>query len=205
MRFAGGTSIEADAIPEGTVIETNPPIGSKVSADTTITVKVSKGSESVTVPNLVGMTKDAAAAKLAGLGLNGSATSNYSDTVPEGQVISQNPYYGTKVEAGSTVTYVVSKGMQNVTVPSINGSTEADAKAALKAAGLSGAALGYVNDSQPAGTVIKQNPAAGQEIAPGSSVNYYLSLGPKEPDQGGDDSGDGGSTDTDTDTNKTDE
>ena len=167
------------SVPEGTVIETNPPIGSKASSDTTITVKVSKGSESVSVPNLVGLTKDAAAAKLADLGLKGNATSTYSDSVPEGQVISQNPYYGTKVESGSSVSYVVSKGQQNVTVPSINGSTEANALAALKAAGLKGTAMGYTKSDQPAGTVINQKPAAGKEIAPGGSVSYYLSLGPE--------------------------
>ena len=133
----------------------------------------------MSVPNLVGLTKDAAAAKLADAGLEGSATSTYSDSVPEGQVISQNPYYGTKVESGSTVSYVVSKGQENVKVPAIEGSTEANALAALKAAGLRGTAMGYTKSDQPAGTVINQKPAAGKEIAPGGSVSYYLSLGPE--------------------------
>ena len=167
-----------ETAPEGTVIETSPAIGTKVPADQTVIVKVSKGSESVSVPNIVGMTKDAAMNKLGSVGLQGSATSKYSDSVPEGQVISQNPYAGTKLATGSTVSYVVSKGVQNVSVPTINGSSEANALSALKAAGLKGTALGNIKSDEPLGTVIKQKPAGGKEVAPGSTVTYYISLGP---------------------------
>lgn len=167
-------------VEEGKVIDTSPAIGTKASSDTTITVKVSKGTESVRVPNLVGLTKDAAAAKLADLGLEGSATSEYSDSVPEGKVISQSPKSGNRTSTGSTVSYVVSKGEQNIKVPSVDGSTESDARAAIKAAGLKPASLGYTKSDQPKGTVLKQSPSAGKSVSPGTSVSYYISSGPDE-------------------------
>ena len=174
--------------PEGEVMGTDPEIGTKVSADTKVTVIVSKGSESVAVPTLVGLSAEEAESKLANVGLKGSKTVGYSDTVPEGQVMSQNPYAGTKVESGSTVSYVVSKGQQNVSVPGIEGGTEAQAVASLKALGLKGNCLGYMPDSRAQGTVVSQNPAAGQQVSPGSTVTYYLSAGSE--DGSGGDSGD---------------
>ena len=71
-------------------------------------------------------------------------------------------------------------------VPGIDGSTENQAIKALKNAGLRGTCLGYqYDDSTPAGSVIKQKPAAGESVTAGSTVTYYLSNG---PDPGQDDS-----------------
>ncbi len=179
--------------PEGQVMETDPEVGSKVPADTKVTVIVSKGSESVSVPSLVGLSAQEAESKLANVGLKGSQTEGYSDSTPAGQVMSQNPYAGTKVETGSTVSYVVSKGQQNISVPGVEGGTQAAANQALKSVGLKGNCLGYQASSKPLGTVINQNPAAGKEVAPGSTVTFYLSSGPEEePEQGDEAAGAGG-------------
>lgn len=98
--------------------------------------------------------------------------------------MSQNPYAGKKVETGTVVSYVVSKGQEEVVVPGINGSTENQAVKALKNAGLKGTCLGYqYDDSAPAGTIINQKPAAGESVTAGSTVTYYLSNGP-DPNKG---------------------
>ena len=171
-------------VPEGQVFETDPAIGSKATAETKVTVKVSKGTETVTVPSIVGLSEQEAQAKLSSIGLKGSATSSSSPTVPEGQVMSQNPYAGKKVETGTVISYVVSKGQEEVVVPGLNGSTENQAVKALKNAGLKGTCLGYqYDDSAPAGTVINQKPAAGESVTAGSTVTYYLSNGP-DPNKG---------------------
>lgn len=66
---------------------------------------------SVTVPAVVGMTRaEAEDAIVAADLLVGAVTEGYSDTVAAGLVISQNPAAGTAVEAGSTVSMVVSQG-----------------------------------------------------------------------------------------------
>ena len=171
-------------VPEGEVFETDPAIGSKATADTKITVKVSKGTEMVVVPSIVGLTDQEAQAKLSSIGLKGAPTSSNSATVPAGQVISQNPYAGNKVETGTVISYVVSKGQEEVIVPGINDSTENQAIKALKNAGLKGTCLGYkYDDSAPAGTVINQKPEAGESVTAGSTVTYYLSNGP-DPNKG---------------------
>ncbi len=172
-------------VPEGDVIGTTPEIGSKATANTTITVKVSKGTESVAVPTLVGLSQSEAESKLANVGLKGAPTKSNSSTVPEGQVMSQSPYAGTKVETGSTVSYVVSAGQEEVTIPAITGVNESQAVAALKNAGLKGTCLGYKNADEAAGTVTDQKPAAGATASKGSTVTYYISMGPKEDSGGG--------------------
>ena len=166
-------------VPEGQVFETDPAIGTKATAETKVTVKVSKGTEMVTVPSIVGLSDQEAQAKLSSVGLKGAPTSSNSATVPAGQVMSQNPYAGNKVETGTVVSYVVSKGQEEVVVPGLNGSTEVQAVKALKNAGLKGTCLGYrYDDSAPAGTIIDQKPAAGESVTAGSTVTYYLSNGP---------------------------
>jgi beta-lactam-binding protein with PASTA domain len=64
----------------------------------------------VDVPSVVGKTVAQATSLFASAGLSMSQTQQYSDTVQNGVVISQNVASGTKVAQGSTVQIVVSKG-----------------------------------------------------------------------------------------------
>ena len=65
----------------------------------------------VSVPNCVGMTQSAAESAITSAGLTvGTVTEPYSDTVPAGQVMGQNPAAGASVAEGSLVALVVSKG-----------------------------------------------------------------------------------------------
>lgn len=65
----------------------------------------------VAVPNIVGLTDAAARTAITGAGLTvGAVTSANSATVPQGQVISQNPAFPSTVIAGSAVSFVVSLG-----------------------------------------------------------------------------------------------
>lgn len=67
----------------------------------------------VNVPDVVGLTQAAAESAVTGVGLTvGTVTEQYSDTVPAGQVISQNPASGTRVAPGTAVGLVVSLGSQ---------------------------------------------------------------------------------------------
>jgi hypothetical protein len=78
----------------------------------------SKGeTEMVDVPDVVGMSQADAATAIVGAGLSvGSQTQQYSDTVPEGHVISQDPTAGTSVPLGSSVALVISQGAEPDTV-----------------------------------------------------------------------------------------
>lgn len=106
-----------DTAASGTVAEVSPAVGSAQQVGTTVLITVSQGREPVTVPDLVGKTQTeaAAAAKAAKLGFTVGST-EFSDTVPKGTVISQSPAAGAQGYKSDTVTVVVSKG-KNVAAP----------------------------------------------------------------------------------------
>ena len=106
-----------DNVEKDHVISSDPVAGTEVEEGSTVKIIVSNGKEqkSVVVPNLEGMSETDAAAKLTELNLVGAPTYEYSDTVKEGQVISQDPAVNTAVDEQSTVSYVVSKGPEKVT------------------------------------------------------------------------------------------
>ena len=121
----------------------------------------------VTVPNVVNLTQAAAVTAITGAGLSvGTVTQQSNATVPAGSVSSQNPAAGVGVTAGSAVNLVVSTGPVPapgpVAVPNVVNLTQAAATTAITGAGL---VLGTVSQQSsttvPAGSVIRQNPAAG--------------------------------------------
>lgn len=106
-----------DNVEKDHVISSDPVAGTEVEEGSTVKIIISNGKEQkkVVVSNLEGMSEADAAAKLTELNLVGAPTYEYSDTVKEGQVISQDPVVNTEVDEQSTVSYVVSKGQEKVT------------------------------------------------------------------------------------------
>lgn len=105
----------SDTIPEGTVIRQSPEGGQMVAEGTKVTIVVSQGKKSVTVPDLRKKTEAQACQLLEDAGLNpGTVTSEYDDEVPEGQVISQSEVAGKTVYSGTTVSFTVSLGPKEV-------------------------------------------------------------------------------------------
>lgn len=106
-----------DNVEKDHVISSDPVAGTEVEEGSTVKIIISNGKEQkkVVVPNLEGMSEADAATKLTELNLVGAPTYEYSDTVKEGQVISQDPVVDTEVDEQSTVSYVVSKGQEKVT------------------------------------------------------------------------------------------
>jgi serine/threonine-protein kinase len=113
----------------------------------------------------------------------GTASYEYSDTVADGNVISQNPVAGTLAAAGSPVDLIISLGQPEV--PNVVGMTEPNAIADITA--VDNLTVGIVtheyNDIVAADLVISQNPTAGTAVPIGSSVDLVISLGqPAVPD-----------------------
>lgn len=106
-----------DNVEKDHVISSDPVAGTEVEEESTVKIIISNGKKQkkVVVPKLEGMSEADAAAKLTELNLVGAPTYEYSDTVKEGQVISQDPVVNTEVDEQSTVSYVVSKGQEKVT------------------------------------------------------------------------------------------
>lgn len=99
-----------DTVESGYVISTNPERASSIAKNQTITIIISKGKESVKVPNLVGLTEEQAADELVLNGLKGKASYKHSDKVDEGLVITQDYSKGSAVEKGKEIGFTVSLG-----------------------------------------------------------------------------------------------
>jgi uncharacterized repeat protein (TIGR03803 family) len=134
----------------------------------------------VSVPNVVGQTQAAAATAITGAGLIvGTVTTESSNTVASGTVISQSPAGGASVASGSAVNLIVSSGPAGATVPNVVGKTQAAATTAIIGAGLVvGTVTMESSSTVPSGTVISQSPAGGTSVASGSAVNLIVSSGP---------------------------
>jgi serine/threonine-protein kinase len=104
----------------------------------------------------------------------------YSDEHEEGRVVSQTPAPTTKVKEGGTVTVNLSRGSREGTVPNIVSKTYQDAVFFLEKYGYKVGSVSYENANQPEGLVLRQSPTGGEEAAPGSFVNFVVSLGVSE-------------------------
>jgi beta-lactam-binding protein with PASTA domain len=174
------TSASSDTVPSGDVIGQNPAAGSSVVAGSVVDLVVSSGPAPVLVPDVGGQSTANATAAIVTAGLTlGTTTSASSDTVPNGDVIGQNPLAGSSVVAGSVVDLVVSSGPAPVLVPDVGGQSTANATAAIVTAGLTlGTTTSASSDTVPNGDVIGQNPLAGSSVVAGSVVDLVVSSGP---------------------------
>src|SRR6202049_3687665 len=139
------------------------------------------GCAKMTVPNVEGLTQDAATTAITGAKLpGGTVTQQTSNTVATGKVISQDPASRSSVAQGSPVNLVISSGPQMVTVPNVEGLTQDAATTAITAAKLTGGTVTQQTSNTVAtGKVISQDPASGNSVAQGSRVNLVISLGPQ--------------------------
>jgi hypothetical protein len=122
----------------------------------------------------------------------GTVTSQSSETVPAGYVISQSPVPCTACAAsGDAVDLVVSSGPAAIDVPDVTGQAQSSAESTLLAAGLSvGTVTSQSSETAPAGNVISQSPVPCTACAAsGDAVDLVVSSGPAAIDSDGD--GDG--------------
>mgnify|MGYP003451429531 CR=1 FL=1 len=175
-------------VEAGIVIDTDPAAGESVQAGSEITMYVSSGVKQVAVPPLVGLTLGAAAQRIAAKGLEYNSTEEESDR-PAGEVISQSPDAGTKVDPGSTIEMVVSSGQPDtsVTVPSVVGKTQSEAESMLTGLGLVVTVQDQDTTIEPQdGRVIDQSPDSGTSLPAGSQI--VITVGNYTPDTGPTDS-----------------
>ena len=178
----------SDSVAEGDVIGTTPAANSKATKDTEIVMKVSKGAEKKTVPNVVGQQDEDAQNAIKSAGLNvGTVTYDYNDSVPKGQVVSQSVDGGKKVAAGTSVGLVVSNGPkpdERVDVQNFVGRSESDLTSWASGNGLYTSRTGsQTSDTIPKGAIISQSPSSGK-VDKGGTITYVISDGPSQ-NQGG--------------------
>ncbi len=192
----------SDSVEDGHIMDQSPSAGSSVAKGTEIEYVVSRGTELVQAPNVIGSTEEEAKSKLQAEGFGVDVRHDYSDK-DKGTVFKQDPL-NDKVKPGSTVKITVSDGPEENEVPDVVSLSESDAKSQLKAAGFKVSTDSVYSDSTPKGQVIDQSVTGSAE--PNTTVTITVSKGPEPtpeptrpttPDPGTTDPGTTGPDDTD--------
>ncbi len=138
------------------------------------------GEDTVPVPDLTGMTQEAALQALRAEDLVGNLVPETNDEIEAGIVIRTDPAAEEPAEVGSIVTVYVSSGPAEVPVPPVVGQPLETARQMIEAAGLT---EGQVTDRPDAdfqpGVVLEQNPPAGVRVGSGAPINLVVSSGPE--------------------------
>ena len=173
--LAFGESIRkfSETTPEGTVLRSDPPVGTTLRPDAVVDLVVSKGPRPIPIRDFTGEDAERAVAWFEGRDLEVDTSSEHSDTVAEGDVISQSPDDGTAF-AGDSVDLVVSDGPELVEVPGGLVASGVDAaRAELEAEGFE---VEVENDDGYIGLgyVFRVDPPSGTMVPAGSTITLYL-------------------------------
>ncbi|HWM38276.1 MAG TPA: Stk1 family PASTA domain-containing Ser/Thr kinase [Streptomyces sp.] len=163
---------------KNTVCDSDPAKGEEIDRGDTVTVNMSKGPPPVAVPDVEGDSFTEAKQELEGAGFKVDRETQESDETP-GTVLTQDPNGGGKAPKNSTVTLTVAQ-QQTTNVPQVVGKSFDEAKAQLEALGFTVAKTEEDDESKPANTVLKQNPAANAELKEGGQVTLTVAKAPAD-------------------------
>jgi serine/threonine-protein kinase len=169
-------------IEVGRVIRSEPREGVEVPPGTEVTIFVSAGPATTSVPELVGFAVEDAQDALDAAGLEWRVVEVFSAR-PPGTVVRQSPRPGEEATLGTVVTLRVSKGGEPAVVPNVLGADEETASATLEQAGFEVAIRPQESEEEP-GTVLAQDPEPNAELEKGDTVTIFVSSGPGEPETG---------------------
>ena len=146
-----------------------------------VTLKVSRGLEDVTVPDLTGVDAREARLKLKNLDLKMVIEDAKSDVVSSGQVISTSPEKGTAIKAGDTVTVYICSGVPDgeIEIPDFVGMSEKKAFLKILELDLRPGKITYVKNDAEVGTVLKQTLEEGTKVIAKTKIDLEISGGPK--------------------------
>ena len=159
---------------EGTVTAQSPSAGTVVVEGTQVRINVSRGPKPLSVPNVIGLPYDQAAAELKRVGF-GVARVDVDSDLAAGIVTDQDPSGGSESSKGSTVTLSVSRGPVTSAVPDVTTQDVAIAQTTLEAAGFrTRVVLEDTDDPNFDGIVISQDPVGGTQAKPNSLITLFV-------------------------------
>jgi len=137
-----------------------------------IDVVISRGPSPRPVPKVVGLTEEQATTRLTTAGFLVDRAEDFSNDVPRGDVISQDPAKNTDLQPGQTVTITVSLGPREFPMPSVVGMGRDAAVAKLQALGLTVDVA--IVTGHTGSTVVYQKPPTGTIVHPGDLVHIFV-------------------------------
>nr|WP_044089540.1 Stk1 family PASTA domain-containing Ser/Thr kinase [Bifidobacterium reuteri] len=160
----------------GTCTKMSPEAGSKVAKGSKVTVWFSAGPQSIAVPDVKGMTQEAARTKLEDAGFEVSSTVKTEDSadIDKDEVTRTDPAAGTPTPKGSTITIYVSSGM--TAMPNLVGQSK-DAVLSQYNGMFNFVVESESSDTVEAGSITRTDPAAGTSIEQGASITIWVSTG----------------------------
>jgi serine/threonine-protein kinase len=167
----------SDDVEEGRVIRQSPAGGEQAPRQSEVTIVVSTGPEQVTVPSLRGLDQATAEQRIRDAGLEVGSVTFQASEATEGTVIAQDPGATAKVDPGTRVNIVIAQAQSTIEVPDVVGNLASDAQFKLDQAGFN-VVSDTAESDQPVGEVIEQNPSAGTQVAPGTTITITVSNGP---------------------------
>ena len=161
-----------DSVEAGRVIASDPKAGASLKRDSAVNLVLSRGPRPIEVRDWTGRNAERAERALSGKGLEVATSEEFSDSVPEGRVISQTPRSG-QLFKGDTVELVVSKGPELVAIPRVRAMGVGAATARLEELGFeveTEESRGYLG----LGYVYAVSPGEGEQVPKGSTVTLIL-------------------------------
>jgi hypothetical protein len=132
------------------------------------------------VPDVIGMTREAAISAIEAAGYTASATDVYGTTHPANTVFQQHPSGGSRLDPGGRVGMLVQqRGKRMVTVPNLYGLKQADAEQRIRALGLT-VVLSYAPETsvRHAGRTYSQWPLPGKQVPFDGEIQIQITVNP---------------------------
>ncbi|MFJ2822809.1 Stk1 family PASTA domain-containing Ser/Thr kinase [Streptomyces toxytricini] len=163
--------------PKGNVCKQDPAADTRVDEGTVIKLTISAGAPLQSLPDVLNMPFEEAEKALRDKKFQVEKKLQDSERTP-GTVLEQSPKPGAQAQQGSTVTLTVAKEPAKTAMPDIMGKTREEAIKLLNAAKLK---LGSTTEVDSPGatpkTIVQQQYPAGEQLAPGTTVNVQISKG----------------------------
>ena len=158
------------------VLQQEPPGGSREKRGTVITLHISSGQRTSTVPQVVGSSRQQAVLTIENAGLEMGRIDVVHSDRPAGQVIAMSPSAGQKLTLPARVDITVSRGPATAQVPNLIGQTLPQARTRLQTLGL-GVGVVEIDTSsiEMANTVTAQEPGPGQAVVSGALIKLIIS------------------------------
>ncbi len=172
LKVGTTTQSFSTTVASGMIVDADPVAGTPVRRNSIVNLVLSKGIQQIALSSYVGLSGDQANNELTAAGFKVQSSFGYSDSVPAGNVISQNPSSGPAVPAGSTVILVVSQGSETVFVPNLYSLNQLAATTALENLQLRVKVRKI--GSKKVKTVTNISPREGTKVKRGSTVTITL-------------------------------
>jgi len=128
-------------------------------------------------PSLLDQTQESVEAYAESEGFEVDLVDGYSESVPVGGIVSQDPGVGDRIRRGATITVVISQGPERYQVPNLAGMTEEKAREELAKFDAEVDVEREYSADYEANQVTRTDPAAGEEVKAGTPVTVFVSDG----------------------------